>query len=993
MKYIIALLLLFTATPALAQNETIAGFTPQTSVAANDLIPFWKTQTGTTSNITSTNFFKNALGPVNNTPIGTAAYTVVQCNGSGDETAFFNAANTAASTNRGAILYRNGCVLDNQWQPSYLGTVNIIGFGATPNDPYTESFSGPEMDYNIPGVLANAPGQTAIDIHGSTNFTLSGVNYFAQNTSSSDQQELTAAIGDSVNTGGGEPPGFNTIQLINSSLGRGNTVIGDPLDGLQNPLKAGGVKAGTITAGGSGYVNGTYSAVPFTGGTGTGAYAGSITVSGGAVTSVSLVGGNGWLGGAAVPGGAYVVNDILSASNTNLGGTGSGFQFTVNTVYSASTSGGNNFFVKALNSNIAYESGAALALNITDSRLWDNTFTGSQALQSTFAADGLEIGANRFEDMSNGINLGGPNGAAGAFHDYINSNYFTVNSYGGGYDLLLGRGSGIGFNANLLDAAAATTGTSNSLELGGYGTLSYINAGNNVWVGQGAGRQYAVHFASGYTTDYVYVQGVVDNTNGFQPVKWDQVPQHFEADFVGPNGFHSEMGRPFGIGTNIPHPITQMAFDLSYNNTSMGLPVGSTASRPASPLAGMLRYNSTTNYPEAYIGTSGWSPLQTNLVSAYPFTTAQTPLTVSTAGDTLLASGQQAYYKFDDGSGSTATDTIAGANGTWQGTLGSQWGTGIINGDAVFDGTDNYITTTYAGITGSTARTYNIWVKTTTSNYVSPVALFLHGGTGGTFAGSLAGIELQGGSHTTVGLTTGGFQFIWYNAANLYNGNWHMVTAVWPASTTIGGVQYYLDGVLLTSIASQFTPTQALGTGTGNMTFGNSSSPFFNGQMDEMGVWNRALSQAEITILYNQGLATQYPYTSVAQTGNIATFQDAASNILDVINPSGNLGIGTSTVLNKIDVYGGVVIGTSYSGTQTAPVNGLLIQGNVGIGTANPVTTLDVNGLPRFDIGTTGVNAVSLGSNSPAIGTTAPYAWIKIVCHDNSGTCYLPEYK
>lgn len=46
--------------------------------------------------------------------------------------------------------------------------------------------------------------------------------------------------------------------------------------------------------------------------------------------------------------------------------------------------------------------------------------------------------------------------------------------------------------------------------------------------------------------------------------------------------------------------------------------------------------------------------------------------------------------------------------------------------------------------------------------------------------------------------------------------------------------------------------------------------------------------------------------------------------------------------MNSLDVEGGVVIGSTYSGTNTAPTNGLLVQGNVGVGTATPSANLDV---------------------------------------------------
>ena len=57
------------------------------------------------------------------------------------------------------------------------------------------------------------------------------------------------------------------------------------------------------------------------------------------------------------------------------------------------------------------------------------------------------------------------------------------------------------------------------------------------------------------------------------------------------------------------------------------------------------------------------------------------------------------------------------------------------------------------------------------------------------------------------------------------------------------------------------------------------------------------------------------------------------------INPVGNnVGIGTTTPQNKLDVEGGIAVGATYSGTNTAPSNGMIIEGNVGIGTADPGT-------------------------------------------------------
>jgi hypothetical protein len=80
----------------------------------------------------------------------------------------------------------------------------------------------------------------------------------------------------------------------------------------------------TLTATGSNYVDGVYSNVPLTGGSGSGATA-TITVSGGSVTNPVVLNNGGQF---------YVQGDVLSASSSNLGGstTGAGLTLTVQTV-------------------------------------------------------------------------------------------------------------------------------------------------------------------------------------------------------------------------------------------------------------------------------------------------------------------------------------------------------------------------------------------------------------------------------------------------------------------------------------------------------------------------------------------------------------------------------------------------------------------------------------------------------------------------------------
>lgn len=86
-------------------------------------------------------------------------------------------------------------------------------------------------------------------------------------------------------------------------------------------VEYGPIVGGSLQAAGSSYANGTYTNVPLTGGSGSGAQA-TIVVSGGVVTSVTRTNN----------GDNYEIGDVLSASNANLGGTGSGFAWRVTNV-------------------------------------------------------------------------------------------------------------------------------------------------------------------------------------------------------------------------------------------------------------------------------------------------------------------------------------------------------------------------------------------------------------------------------------------------------------------------------------------------------------------------------------------------------------------------------------------------------------------------------------------------------------------------------------
>jgi hypothetical protein len=82
---------------------------------------------------------------------------------------------------------------------------------------------------------------------------------------------------------------------------------------------------------------------------------------------------------------------------------------------------------------------------------------------------------------------------------------------------------------------------------------------------------------------------------------------------------------------------------------------------------------------------------------------------------------------------------------------------------------------------------------------------------------------------------------------------------------------------------------------------------------------------------------------------------------------------------NAGDFKGGVAIGSSYAGVDTAPTDGLIVQGNVGIGTSSPSQTLEVNG--ELQIDTSGNGLVVTGASSTntigfTLNNTSGHEWI-----------------
>ena len=200
------------------------------------------------------------------------------------------------------------------WRGSYRTTTGLL-YGVAGNTLYAVS---PTWGFTVVGTIALASTIVCMADNGQAMILVDGsATGYAVNLYNNSFGQIT----DPSFLGADRVDYLDTFFLFNEP--------GTPTFywSLSNPTYAqltgvtGRILSGSITAGGSGYSNGTYSAVALTGGTGTGATA-DITVSGGAVTAVTLV----------APGSGYLVNDVLSSGSI---GGGSGFGWTAASVATA----------------------------------------------------------------------------------------------------------------------------------------------------------------------------------------------------------------------------------------------------------------------------------------------------------------------------------------------------------------------------------------------------------------------------------------------------------------------------------------------------------------------------------------------------------------------------------------------------------------------------------------------------------------------------------
>ena len=99
-------------------------------------------------------------------------------------------------------------------------------------------------------------------------------------------------------------------------------------------------------------------------------------------------------------------------------------------------------------------------------------------------------------------------------------------------------------------------------------------------------------------------------------------------------------------------------------------------------------------------------------------------------------------------------------------------------------------------------------------------------------------------------------------------------------STNVGDLGSFNNNNLSTYSAVNYNTSLPFRIGCSNGTDGlNPTTPtrFFQGKLDELNIWNRALTPTEITELYNSGTGKFYPFTSLTFDSDAQAFISAAT--------------------------------------------------------------------------------------------------------------------
>lgn len=240
-------------------------------------------------------------------------------------------------------------------------------------------------------------------------------------------------------------------------------------------------------------------------------------------------------------------------------------------------------------------------------------------------------------------------------------------------------------------------------------------------------------------------------------------------------------------------------------------------------------------------------------------------------------SGLIGYWPFEGNANDVSGNNN---NGTVNGATLNQDRFGNANSAYVFDGVSNYIDIANSSIAafGTSSFTVSCWFNSS-NNHLGDLIRYDN-----CVTGSGWGIQY----HFRNGVYgMDGYEFPTSRNGNQVQQQQGNVNGVWQLITFVRNVttmkdQLYINGILINEIT--FSTINNIQTGS-PLRFGSCGSyEFFQGSIDDVGLWNRALTQQEITNIYNS-LGSNDCLTMIINTG-ILSFNPLSYNNTITIYPN-----------------------------------------------------------------------------------------------------------
>ncbi|MHC4743674.1 MAG: LamG-like jellyroll fold domain-containing protein, partial [Planctomycetota bacterium] len=221
----------------------------------------------------------------------------------------------------------------------------------------------------------------------------------------------------------------------------------------------------------------------------------------------------------------------------------------------------------------------------------------------------------------------------------------------------------------------------------------------------------------------------------------------------------------------------------------------------------------------------------------------------TTGPDLTPSDSPVAHWKFDEGSGSVAYDSAGDNHGT---IYGANWADGILGGALDFDGVDDYVEVPHdPSLDIPDQITIGAWIfQDFSADRIlvckSPTATYRDN-----YPGNYGLYIWEGGLlHFCHQTGTGSMEYTLYTSSGTAApGQWRHVAVTLVEGET---VQFYADGSSA-GILPQSGSFGLVNSEPVRIATRKDTPSYFNGRMDDVRIYNRALSAAEVEELYGQG--------------------------------------------------------------------------------------------------------------------------------------------